>query len=309
MNLDSKILVTGASGLVGQALVRVLYERLGHNHVTVPPHAELDLTEQAGVNGFFDKYRPEYIFHCAAKVGGIVANATLSAKFIATNLRMQLNVIEAAHRTEVKRLLFFGSSCAYPKFAPVPVQETALLTGELEPTNRAYAIAKIAGIEMCDAFRSQFGDDFISCMPTNLYGIGDHYDLENSHVLPGMIRRFHEAKVAGAPSVTLWGTGTPTREFLFADDLAEAAVVLMNAAIPPRLVNVTSGREIALKDLAWIVAQVVGYKGEVIWDASKPDGTPRRVLDNAGMKAMGWQPQMPLETGIQHAYDDYVSRV
>lgn len=308
MRTDSKILITGATGMVGRALVRHFYEVTGCNHVLAPTHEELDLLETNQVENYFAENKPEFVLHAAAKVGGICANDAAPAEFIVQNLRMQTNVITLAAKYGVERLLFFGSACAYPKYAECPIQETALLTGELEPTNRAYAIAKIAGIEMCDAFRIQHGCDFVSCLPTNLYGIGDHYDLENSHVLPGMIRRIHEAKLNGHEAVTLWGTGSPTREFLFADDLASAAARIMNCAVAPRLVNITSGLEVSLGTLAGVIAAAVGFIGEIIWDKTRPDGTPRRALDGSGMAALGWQPQMPLEDGIKHAYEDFLRR-
>lgn len=308
MNKESRIWVTGHTGLVGSALVRGLYIDQGFSHVMTATHQECDITVPSAVDEFYARFQPEYVFHCAAKVGGIVANDTQSADFLMQNLSMQSNVISSAHKHGVKRLLFFGSACAYPKFAEVPVEESALLTGELEPTNRSYALAKIAGIEMCNAYRKQYGCDFISCMPTNLYGIGDHYDLEMSHVLPGMIRRIHEAKLAGDGIVKLWGTGTPTREFLFADDLADAAALLMTIDSAPALTNITSGREIRLADLADIVKSVVEFPGEIWWDSSRPDGTPRRALRGNVMEFLGWQSQMPLEDGIRLAYADFLAR-
>lgn len=306
MNTDAKILVTGASGMVGRALVHELYEIRGCNHVLAPMHSELDLTDVNQVENYFAENKPEFVFHAAAKVGGICANDAAPAEFIVQNLRMQTNVITLSAKYGVERLLFFGSSCAYPKFAACPVQESSLLTGELENTNRAYAIAKIAGIEMCDAFRIQHGCDFVSCMPTNLYGIGDHYHLENSHVLPGMIRRIHEAAARGADSVTLWGTGEPTREFLWVDDLATAAIRIMTCDVAPRLVNITSGEEVRLSTLAQIIKTEIGFKGEIIWDTSRPDGTPRRALDNSGMKGLGWAPRMTLTAGVEWAYSDFL---
>jgi len=308
MKSDSRIYVAGASGMVGRALVRHLYEQNGCNHVIAPSRQDLDLTEVNQVENFFVETRPEFVFLAAAKVGGICANDAHPAEFITTNLRIQTNVISMAAKYGVERLLFFGSACAYPKYAAVPVEESALGTGELEPTNRAYATAKIAGIEMCDAYRIQHGCDFVSCMPTNLYGIGDHYNLENSHVLPGMMRRIHEAKVNGHESVTLWGTGSPTREFLFNDDLAIAATRIMNCAVAPRLVNITSGLEVSLGTLAGVIAATVGFTGEIIWDTTRPDGTPRRALDKSGMAGLGWQPQMPLEKGIQITYQDFLEQ-
>jgi GDP-L-fucose synthase len=305
MNKDAKILVLGGNGMVGKAMVRQLHHA-GYLNVAHPGREQLNLFDLRAVDEYFDTTRPQYVFLAAAKVGGICANSASPADFIVANLTIQTNVISKAANYGVRRLLFFGSACAYPKFAPVPITEDQLLLGELEGTNRAYAIAKIAGIEMCDAYRYQCGVEFFSCMPTNLYGPGDHYDLELSHVLPGMMRRFHEAHTSGAESVTLWGTGTPTREFLYVDDLARAAIRLMNLCTPPRLVNITSGEEIPLNNLAYAIAWVVGFRGEVKWDRSRPDGTPRRALDGTGMTFFDWKPETDLQTGLRHTYEDFL---
>lgn len=307
MNKHSSIFVAGARGMVGSAIAQELIES-GHEHVLTPGRDELDLSVPEEINAFFRYEKPEYVFLAAARVGGILANDRYPADFLMQNLAIETNVIKAAARHGVVRLLFFGSACAYPKFAEVPIKESALLTGELEPTNRAYAIAKITGIEMCNAFRKQHGRDFISCMPTNLYGPGDHYGLEDSHVLPGMIRKIHNAKKAQDGGVVLWGTGRPTREFLHSTDLAKAAICLMNAEAPPPLANITSGYEIALWNLAEIVAEVIGFEGEIFWDITRPDGTPRRALDGSLMTALGWVPKVGLEAGIKSAYEDFLRR-
>jgi len=303
----SKVLITGGRGLVGSALLRVLRAN-GFANIEAPRSDELNLCEQEQVRVAMDAIHPDWIFHCAARVGGIVGNAKAPADFIRDNLLMQTNVIEAARRSGVRKLLFLGSACVYPKFANNPIQESSLMTGELEPSNRAYAIAKIAGIEMCQAYRKQYGCNFIAAMPTNLYGLSDHYDLENSHVLPGMIRRMHEAKTAGQPSVTLWGTGQPTREFLFADDLAEACLFLMNYYDEGALINIGSGQEIPLYVAANHVKNAVEYKGWIEWDTSKPDGTPRRQLDSSKIFELGWKPKVSLEDGLARAYLDFVCR-
>jgi GDP-L-fucose synthase len=299
------IFVAGHRGLVGSALVRRL-QAAGFDELLLRSRFELDLSDGAAVNEFFAEQRPQYVFLAAAKVGGIVANDTFPADFIRENLAIQLNVIDAAHRHGAEKLLFLGSSCVYPKHAPQPMKEEYLLTGPLEPTNDAYAIAKIAGIKMCESYRRQYGSRFISVMPTNLYGPHDNFDLETSHVLPALIRRFHEAKETGAASVTLWGTGTPRREFLHVDDLADACVHLMLSYDDGDLVNIGWGEDISIRELAEMVARVVGYDGEVAWDASKPDGTPRKLLDTSRLKALGWTPRIGLEEGVRGTYGWYV---
>jgi GDP-L-fucose synthase len=299
------VYVAGHRGLVGSALVRRL-EAEGFGGLLLRTRAELDLTDGGAVDRFFAEERPQYVFLAAAKVGGIVANDTYPADFIRDNLAIQLNVIDAAHRHGAEKLLFLGSSCVYPKHAPQPMKEEHLLTGPLEPTNEAYAIAKIAGIRMCEAYRRQHGARFISVMPTNLYGPNDNFDLETSHVLPALIRRFHEAKVAGAPSVTLWGTGTPRREFLHVDDLADACVHLMRTYDEAGLVNIGWGRDIGIRELAGLVARIVGYEGELAWDASRPDGTPRKLLDTSRLTALGWTPRIALEDGIRRTHEWFV---
>lgn len=307
MNVADRVYVAGHRGLVGSALVRRLHAD-GYENLILPTRAELDLTDAVAVSRFFEESRPRYVFLAAAKVGGIVANDTYPADFIRENLSIQLNVIDSAHRTGVDRLLFLGSSCVYPKHAPQPMKEEHLLTGPLEPTNEAYAIAKIAGLKMCEAYRRQYGSPFFGVMPTNLYGPNDNFDLETSHVLPALIRRFHEAKLAGAPNVTLWGTGSPRREFLHVDDLAEACVFLMRRDDPPDRVNIGWGRDITIRELAERVAAIVGYRGTLSWDSARPDGTPRKLLDTSQLTALGWKPAIGLEEGIRATYDWYVDR-
>jgi len=304
-----RIFITGHRGLVGRALCDELIAR-GHSskNIITATHDELDLTTPTDVADFFVQWRPTVVFHAAAKVGGILANDTQSGDFISANLAMQQNVIMNAHWHGVKKLLFFGSACAYPKFAKVPVPESALLTGELEPTNRSYAIAKIAGIELCAALRKQYGRQFYSCMPTNLYGVGDHYHPQTSHVIPGMISRVHLAKRTAALSAVLWGTGTPTREFLFAEDLATAAIARLNVDGGPDLVNISSGEEIPLREVARLITQTIGYGGGVLWDTAKPYGTPRRALDCTAFKQLcpDWRPRIELSHGLSLAYKDYL---
>ncbi len=307
MTAADPIYVAGHRGLVGSALVRRL-ETEGCEHLILRTRTELDLTDAVDVNRFFEETRPRYVFLAAAKVGGIVANDTYPADFIRDNLAIQLNVIDAAYRCGVDRLLFLGSSCAYPKHAPQPMKEEHLLTGSLEPTNEAYAVAKIAGIRMCQAYRRQYGTRFFSVMPTNLYGPNDNFDLETSHVLPALIRRFHEAKQAGTRAVTLWGTGTPRREFLHVDDLADACVFLMWQDHAADLTNIGWGRDITVRELAELVAGVVGYDGTLHWDPSRPDGTPRKLLDTSRLTALGWTPRIGLEDGIRETYRWYVDR-
>ena len=296
--------VAGHRGLVGSAIVRRL-ETLGCRNVLVRSRSELDLCGQTAVDQFFREHRPEYVFLAAAKVGGILANATRPAEFLRDNLAIQTNVIHAAWTYGAKKLLFLGSSCIYPRLAPQPIKEEYLLTGPLEATNEAYAVAKIAGLKLAAAYQAQYGFSTISLMPTNLYGPGDNFDLESSHVLPAMIRRFHEAKISGAPSVTLWGTGTPRREFLHVDDLANAACFLMENYDEPDLLNVGVGEDLTIAELAELVARVVGYNGRIVFDPSLPDGTPRKLLDVSRIRALGWQARIPLEQGIAFTYEWY----
>jgi GDP-L-fucose synthase len=306
MNEDARIFVAGHRGLVGSAVVREL-GRQGYANLVLSGSSEVDLRCQADVGRFFERERPDYVILAAAKVGGIHANDTYPADFIRDNLQIQVNVIDTAWRNGVKKLCFLGSSCIYPKLAPQPMREDALLTGPLEPTNEWYAIAKIAGIKMCQAYRRQYGFNAISLMPTNLYGPGDNFDLQNSHVLPALIRRFHEAKVRGDAEVTIWGTGTPRREFLHVDDLAGAVVHLMQTYDGEELVNVGCGEDIRIVDLAGLVARVVGYEGRVAVDPSRPDGTPRKLLDVSRLTALGWRPRVGLEDGIRSTYRWFLS--
>lgn len=301
MDLKSKIYVAGSRGLVGSAIVRRLRAD-GYINIIERTSRELDLRNQAAVDEFFRTERPEYIFLAAAKVGGIHANHTYPAEFIYENLLIQNNVIHMAHQYGVRKLMFLGSSCIYPKFAPQPLKEEYLLTGELEPTNEAYAIAKIAGIKMCQSYRRQYGDDFISVMPTNLYGINDNFDLENSHVLPALLRKFDVAAKQGHESVTVWGSGKPRREFLYVDDLAEACCYLMNNYSGSEIVNIGTGSDVTIAELAAMMAEVTGFTGEVIYDASKPDGTPVKRLDVSKLSALGWQAKTSLRDGIERTY-------
>jgi len=309
MNSESKIYVAGHRGLVGASIVRAL-EKRSYSNIVVRTHEELDLKRQEAVERFFNETKPEYVFLAAAKVGGIGANSAYPAQFIHDNLAIALNVIESARRYGVQKLLNLGSSCIYPKMAPQPLKEEYLLSGPLEPTNEAYAIAKIAAIRLCKHYNDQYGTNFISAMPTNLYGPGDNYDPFGSHVLPAMIRKFHEGKVAHA-SVTLWGDGSPYREFLYADDLADALVMLMERydyRDIGEFINVGSGSEITIKDLASIVAKVVGFEGTIQWDTSKPNGTPRKLMDSSRLFNLGWKPKIDLERGIAMAYKDFLKR-
>jgi GDP-L-fucose synthase len=305
---DSRVYVAGHRGLVGSAIVRRL-EALGCRNLLVRSRTELDLRDQTALENFFREHRPEFVFLAAAKVGGIMANATHAAEFLHDNLAIQTNIIQAAWEHGAKKLLFLGSSCIYPKLAPQPIKEEYLLTGPLEPTNEAYAIAKIAGLKLAAAYHNQYGFPAISLMPTNLYGPGDNFDLQTSHVLPAMIRRFHEAKISGAPSVTLWGTGTPRREFLHVDDLAAAACFLMENYNSPDLLNVGVGEDLTIADLASLVARIVGYTGLIVFDSSRPDGTPRKLLDVSRIHALGWQARIPLDQGIASTYEWYVANV
>jgi GDP-L-fucose synthase len=300
-----KIYVAGHRGLAGSAIVRALAKR-GHSQPVVRTHDELELEDQGAVVEFFRSERPTHVFLAAAKVGGIMANATYPADFIRSNLVIQVNVIEAAYRFGVKKLLFLGSSCIYPKHAPQPMREEHLLSGHLEPTNQPYAIAKIAGIELCRSYNRQFGTNFVSVMPTNLYGPGDNFDLETSHVLPALIRKIHEAKVAGDPSVTLWGTGTPRREFLHVDDMADACVFVMERYDSSDIVNVGYGEDLTIGDVAELVKDVVGFEGTIRFDASHPDGTPRKLLDSSKLAALGWRPRITLRAGLEDTYAWYV---
>ena len=307
MHQGSHIYVAGHRGMVGSAIWREL-ERRGFRSLIGPARAELDLLDAAAVQEFYAQAKPEFVFFAAAKVGGILANDTLAAEFIYQNLQIQNNVIHQAWKAGVKKLLFLGSSCIYPKLAPQPLKEQYLLSGPLEPTNQWYAIAKIAGLKMCQAYRRQYGCEFISAMPTNLYGPNDNYDLQNSHVLPALIRKFHEAKVAEAPAVTCWGTGAPLREFLYVDDLARACVFLMENYSEEQFINIGSGSDLSVRELAETVKHIVGFAGEIVWDTSKPDGTPRKLMDSSRLLALGWQPQVDLRTGIRLAYEDFLKR-
>ena len=308
MDKNAKIYVAGHKGLVGSAIFRLLKKR-GYLNIIFRGHSELDLTNQAGVMDFFKQERPDYIFLAAAKVGGIHANSSCPADFIRSNLLVQTNVIDAAYTYNAKKLLFLGSSCIYPKFAPQPMKEEYLLTGELEPTNEWYAIAKIAGIKMCQAYRRQYGLNAISLMPTNLYGPGDNFDLEDSHVLPALIRKFYEAKINGSPDVVVWGTGVPRREFLHVDDLAEAALFLMENYNREEIVNVGEGKEISIQELAGLIKEITGYQGEIVFDSSKPDGTPRKLLDISRVEKLGWTPKISLREGIESTYKWFLENI
>ncbi|XP_010242673.1 PREDICTED: putative GDP-L-fucose synthase 2 [Nelumbo nucifera] len=305
---NAKIFVAGHRGLVGSAVVRKLLQ-IGFTNIVLRTHQELDLTRQSDVEAFFAQEKPQFVILSAAKVGGIHANNTYPADFISINLQIQTNVIDAAYRNGVKKLLFLGSSCIYPKFAPQPITEDALLTGPLEPTNEWYAVAKIAGIKMCQAYRLQYGWDAISAMPTNLYGPNDNFHPENSHVLPALIRRFHEAKVSGAKEVVVWGTGSPLREFLHVDDLADAVVFLMEKYSGLSHVNVGSRKEVTIKELAELVKEVVGFEGDLVWDSTKPDGTPRKLMDSSKLAELGWVPKISLRDGLVDTYKWYLENV
>ncbi len=293
--------------MVGSAIYRKL-QALGYSNIISRTSKELDLRDQQAVKSFFETEKPDYVFLAAAKVGGILANNTFRADFIYENLAIQNNVIHFAHENKVKKLMFLGSSCIYPKLAPQPLNEDSLLTGTLEYTNEPYAIAKIAGIKMCESYRLQYGDQYISVMPTNLYGINDNYHPENSHVLPALIRRFHEAKVNQSPSVSIWGTGSPLREFMFADDLADACVFLMENYDELQFVNIGVGEDISIKDLALLIKEIVGYEGKLEFDSSKPDGTPRKLMDVSKLHALGWKHKTNLKEGIQLAYQDFLAK-
>lgn len=301
MEKNSKIFVAGHRGMVGSAIVRKL-EQEGFTNIVSRTSAELDLRNQEAVNVFFEKEKPGYVFLAAAKVGGILANNTYRAEFLYDNLLMESNIIHAAYKNEVKKLLFLGSSCIYPKLAPQPLKEEHLLTGLLEPTNEPYAIAKIAGIKLCEAYRDQYGCNFIAAMPTNLYGPGDNYHLQNSHVIPAMIRKFHEAKVNAAAMVEIWGTGTPLREFMYADDMAAACFFLMQEYNEKLFVNVGTGEEVTIRDLALLIKEVTGFAGTIQFDTSKPDGTPRKLMDSSRLHALGWKHTTSLRDGLTKAY-------
>ncbi len=301
MPSDARIFVTGHRGMVGSALVRRLQSR-GYTQILTRTRAELDLLDQAAVYRYLVEHRPDYIFVAAAKVGGILANDTERADFLFQNLQIELNLIHGAHRAGVQRLQFLGSSCIYPRDCPQPIREEYLLTGPLEPTNEPYAIAKIAGVKLAESYSRQHGRQYISVMPTNLYGPGDNYDLQTSHVLPALIRKAHEAKLRGDEVLTVWGSGKPRREFLYVDDLAEACVLLMEKGYDGPLINVGCGEDLSIRELALTVAEVVGFKGELVFDASKPDGAPRKLLDVSRITQLGWQPRMPLRGGIAEAH-------
>ena len=304
MEKGARIYVAGHRGLVGSAIWREL-QREGFTNVIGRTHAELDLLDARAVRGFYEREKPQFVFVAAAKVGGILANNNQPANFLYENLEIQNNLIHGAHEAGVTKLLFLGSSCIYPKLAPQPLKEEYLLTGPLEPTNEWYAIAKIAGIKMCQAYRRQYGRDFISAMPTNMYGPNDNYDLQNSHVLPALIRKFHEAKVSGAKQVVCWGTGAPLREFLYADDLARACIFLMENYSEEQFINVGYGSDVSIRELAETVKRIIGFTGEIVWDKSKPDGTPRKLMDSCRLLALAWKPQVDLEQGIALAYEDF----
>ena len=306
MEKDARIYVAGHRGMVGSAIVREL-ERQGYTNILTRTHKELDLTRQEAVDRFFAGEKPEYVFLAAAKVGGIAANVSALADFMYENMMLEMNVIHAALRNGCRKLLFLGSSCIYPRMAPQPMKEGCLLTGELEKTNEAYALAKISGLKYCEFLTRQYGTDFISVMPTNIYGPNDNYHPEHSHVLPALIRRFHEAKEAGLKEVTCWGDGSPLREFLYVDDLADLCVFLMNNYSGNEIVNAGTGKELSIKDLTELVAKAIGYTGEILWDTSKPNGTPRKLLDVSKAAALGWTYRTELEEGIRLAYDDFLN--
>lgn len=323
MNKNDKIYIAGHRGLVGSAIVRNLKQK-GYANLIAHTHADLDLTDQKKTEAFFANEKPEYVFLAAARVGGIHANNVYPAEFVRDNLLIQTNVIHAAYKASVRRLLFLGSSCIYPKLAPQPMKEEYLLTGPLEPTNRPYAVAKIAGIEMCWSYNRQYGTRFLAAMPTNLYGPGDNYHLENSHVIPALMRKFHEAKSGNDSGTTVWGTGTPRREFMYSEDMADACVYLMNlpedkyvsllgsdesktGKFEPPLINIGVGEEITIRDLAIMISKIVGFKGELVFDSSKPDGTPRKLMDVSRLARMGWHPHTPLIDGLAATYAEFVS--
>jgi GDP-L-fucose synthase len=306
MEFSSKIYIAGHRGMVGSAIHRQLVAE-GYTNILTRTSSELDLRNQKAVFDFFEKEKPDYVFLAAAKVGGIVANNTYRAEFIYDNITLQNNVIHASYMNQIKKMMFLGSSCIYPKMAPQPMNEDSLLTGTLEPTNEPYAIAKISGIKMCEAYRDQYGCNYISVMPTNLYGTNDNYDLQASHVLPALIRKFHEAKISNASSVEIWGTGSPLREFLHADDLAAACVFLMKNYNEKQFVNIGTGEDISIKDVALIIKDIVGFDGELVFDTTKPDGTPRKLMDVSKLHKLGWTHKIGLKDGLKMAYDDFVN--
>jgi GDP-L-fucose synthase len=305
MDRNARIYIAGHRGLVGSAIWRE-FESAGFSRLIGRTHAQLELLDPAAVTRFYAEHKPEYVVVAAARVGGILANSTYPAQFLYENLQIQNTLIHGAHQSGVKKLLFLGSSCIYPKLAPQPMQEEHLLTGPLEPTNEWYAIAKIAGIKMCQAYRRQYDCDFICAMPTNMYGPNDNFDLNSSHVLPALVRRFHEAKVAQAPTVTCWGTGTPLREFLYADDLARACRFLLENYSDEQFINVGYGSDVTIRELAETVQRVVGFSGEIVWDKSKPDGTPRKLMDSSRLLKLGWKPQVHLEDGLRRTYEFFL---
>ena len=307
MNKQDKIFVAGHRGMVGSAIVRKLMTE-GYENIVTQTSSELDLMNQSNVMQFFAEEKPQFVFLAAAKVGGIYANNTFRAEFLYNNLMIEANVIHAAHVHGTEKLLFLGSSCIYPKLALQPLTEDSLLTGELEPTNEPYAIAKIAGIKLCESYRDQYGSNFISAMPTNLYGPNDNYDLQNSHVLPALIRKFHEGKINGVPEVEVWGTGSPLREFLHVDDLADACYFLMLNYSEKEFVNVGTGTDLSIKSLAEMVKNVVGYQGQLVWNTSKPDGTPRKLMNVAKIESLGWKHQIDLRKGIEMVYSEFVEK-
>lgn len=305
MNRNDRIFIAGHRGMVGSAILRLL-EAQGYTNLLVRRSSEVDLMDQGQTQAFFEQEKPDYVFMAAAKVGGILANNTYRAEFLYNNLMIAANVTHAAHTTGVKKMLFLGSSCIYPKLAGQPLTEDSLLTGSLEPTNEPYAIAKIAGIKLCESYRDQYGSNFISAMPTNLYGPNDNYDLQTSHVLPALLRKFHEAKEAGSPTVECWGTGSPMREFLHVDDLAEACAFLMEHYDDKPFVNVGTGTDVTIKELAETIAEIVGYQGEIVWNTDKPDGTPRKLMDVGRIQALGWKHRIDLREGIEKVYQDFL---
>jgi len=307
MDKQDKIFIAGHRGLVGSAIHRHLIKD-GYENIITKTSSELDLRNQTAVNDFFKTHQPTYIFLAAAKVGGIQANNTFRADFLYDNIMIASNVIHAAHTHQAKKLMFLGSSCIYPKLAPQPLKEEYLLTGLLEQTNEPYAIAKIAGIKLCEAYRDQYGCNFISVMPTNLYGIGDNYDLNHSHVLPALIRKFHEAKISNAKNVTIWGTGQPKREFLYADDMADACIFLMQTYNNKNIINIGTGEDITIMDLAKTIQSIVGFEGDLVFDETKPDGTPRKLMDVSKLHALGWHHTTTLKNGIQLAYQDFLKK-
>ncbi len=315
MEKDAKIYVAGHAGLVGSAIVRKLKEK-GYSNIIGKRSGELDLTRQADTEAFFVAEKPDYVFLCAAKVGGIYANCTYPADFIMRNLQMECNVIQAAFQNHVKKMIFLSSTCIYPREAPMPLKEEYLMSGPLETTNRPYAMAKLSGMEMCESFNRQYGTNYISCIPTNLYGPGDNYDLENGHIVPSLIRKFADAVLSGSPTVTVWGTGSAYREFLHTDDMADACVFLMEHYDADKLqkdspydregINVGYGKDIQIRDLVEILVDISGFKGEIVWDSSRPDGTPRKITDSGKLFQMGWRPQISLRDGLQQVYRDYL---